>query len=194
MTGSLERPSQGALENRKASEARNDERDAVRSARVALVGAHKIEMQIMLARHASERRHVIGVTRAAAASARSGVMRMIAAKYADKLARVFDSGDAQSAYAARERLQLEEAIETAQATLAMARMNSDSRGSVLIALRTTQRAERQGLSIRQRRQRAVLGVVLASRRRAFRGIARPPAVTPARSAFRLHRNHIEKHR
>lgn len=150
-------------------------------------------MQIMLARHASERRHVIGVAHAAAVSERSGVMRAIAAKYADKLSRVFDSGDARAAYAARERLKLEEAIETAQATLAHARTNSDGRKSALAALRTTQRAERHGLSIRQRRQRAVLGVVLASRRRAFRGDAGLAAVAPTRQAFRFHRRHLDKH-
>ncbi len=147
----------------------------------------------MLARHAAERRHVTDAARTTAASERSGVMRAIAAKYADKLARIFDSGDARSAWAARERLKLEEAIETAQATLALSRTNAAGRRAVLAALKTTQRAERQGLSIRQRRQRAVLGVVLATRRRVLRGDkGGVTAVVPARQAFRLHRHHLDK--
>lgn len=151
-------------------------------------------MQLMLARHAAERRQVIGAARAAASSERAGFMSAIAAKYADKLARVFDSGDARSAWAARERLKLEEAIETAQATIALTRTTADRRRSTLAALRTTQRAERHGLSTRQRRQRAVLGALLSSRRRPFHGSAGVSSVMPARQAFRLRRHYHDKRR
>jgi hypothetical protein len=173
LTGSLERPSQGAQENRKAAnrkdiDTRRSERDAVRSARAALVGLHRAEMQIMVARHGAERRHVVEAARASASALRAATTEAITAKYAERLARIFDSGDARCAWSARERLKLEEAIEMAQAMLAVGRATAESRRSMLAALRITHRAERGGLAERQRRQRAVLAVLLGRLRRASR--------------------------
>ena len=194
LTGSLERPSQGALENRKARETRSsNDRDAVSAARKALVGVHRAEMRVMVARHAAERRHILATARGEAAAEQSAIMRAIAAKYSDRLARVFDSGDARSAWAARDRLKLEEAIETNQATLASARSAAHGRRSKLAGLRTTQRAERQGLSVRQRRQRSVLSVHLSGRRRAFGAGSATAVAQPTRAAFRLHRRRLDKH-
>ena len=192
LTGFLERPSQGAPENRKAAnrkdvENRTSERDAVRSARAALVGLHRAELQIMVARHGAERRHVIEAARASASALRAATTQAITAKYADRLARIFDSGDARSAWAARDRLKLEEAIEMAQASLSMARSGAERRTATLAALRVAHRAERQGLAIRQRRQRATLGVLLNARRPRTIGHTRSVATAPARSAFRFQR-------
>jgi hypothetical protein len=135
---------------------------------VALVGLHRAEMQIMVARHGAERRHVIEGARASASALRAATTQAITAKYADRLARVFDSGDARSAWAARDRLKLEEAIEMAQATLAAGRSTAEARRSTLAALRITHRAERHGLAERHRRQRGMCAVLLGRLRRAAR--------------------------
>lgn len=190
VTGSLERPSQGAPENRKATEAAKAERDQIAAARSALVGTHKAQTVLLLARHAAERRHVLLDARAMAAAHRSTVMSAITAKYADRLARVFDSGDARSAYAARERLKLEEAIEIAQVSLAMSRSSSAARQSRTAALKVTQRSERQGLALQQRRQRAVLAVMLGHLRHRGRAATRvtpEPARVSVRLPWRQHR-------
>jgi hypothetical protein len=181
VTGSLERPSQGAPENRKASETRQSDRDPIKGARHALRGLHAAERQVMLARHAAERRQALDAAGAAAASERSTAVQAISAKYADKLVRVFDSGDARSAHAARERLKLEEAIELAGFQLAHGRRAGEARRTVLAGLRITQRSERHGLTLRQRRQRAVLSVFFTAHRR--RISAHRPA--PDHSATRL---------
>jgi hypothetical protein len=118
----------------------------------------------MLARHAAERRALVEAGRASAGSVRDLARRHLAAKYAEKLARVFDSADAAASWAARERLKLEEAIESAQLDLANTRSETDAVRSALSGLRQQQRAERQGLAHRQRRQRAVLGVIVTARR------------------------------
>lgn len=199
LTGFLERPSQGAPENRKAGhrdirEAKRAERDPVQSARAALRGGHAAERQLLAARHAAERRAVLEAGRAAAGFARDMARRLLAAKYADRLARVFDSGDARAAWAARERLKLEEAIETAHLDLAHARSESDALRSSLSGLRLGQRAERQGMAQRQRRQRAMLGVIVSRRRRAFRAEVRPALAAPTRRLFRSSRQTPEKHR
>ena len=187
LTGSLERPSQGALENRKAREKRSsNDRDAVSAARKALVGVHRAEMQVMVARHAAERRHILATARGEAAAEQSAIMRAIAAKYSDRLARVFDSGDARSAWAARDRLKLEEAIETAQMSLASAQTSAHGRRAALAGLRITQRAERQGLSVRQRRQRAMLGVILSARRRG-RPVPQSTSIVGPRRTGRVYR-------
>ena len=190
LTGSLERPSQRPLETRKATEAAKADRDQIKAAGAALAGTHNAQMVLLLARHAAERRHVLLDARAIAAAQRSTVMSAITAKYADRLARVFDSGDARSAYAARERLKLEEAIEIAQVSLAMSRSSGDIRQSRSAALKVTQRSERQGLALQQRRQRAVLAVVLGHLRhrdRAATQVPPGPARVSVRLPWRLHR-------
>ena len=147
-------------------------------------------MALMLARHAAERRHVLLDARAMAVAQRSAVMTAITAKYADRLARVFDSGDARSAYAARKRLKLEEAIEIAQANLAMSRCSSAVRQSRTAALKVTQRSEQQGLALQQRRQRAVLAVMLGHLRHRGRPATQvppEPARVSVRLPWRLHR-------
>jgi hypothetical protein len=172
LTGFLERPSQGAQENRKAinrkdADARTTERDQIKASRGALNSAHRAEQKLMLARHAAELRHLIDGARAQAAAYRSSMLAAVTIKYAERLARVFDSGDAKSAWAARERLKLEEAIEIAQLRMTSDRDHGNSLRSLVAALRVSQRGERHGLTLRQRHQRAVLGVLL-------RRIGRPP--------------------
>ena len=134
----------------------------------------------MVARHGAERRHVVESARASASALRTATTQAITAKYADRLARVFDSGDARSAWAARDRLKLEEAIEMAQAMLAVGRTTADGRRSGLAALRITHRAERGGLAERQRRQRAMSAVLLGRLRRA----SREPPHGPRAGAYR----------
>jgi hypothetical protein len=184
LTGSLERPSQGAQENRKAADASKTKRDQIKAARSALLSAHRAEQKLVIARHAAERQHVIDASRALAAAHRSSLMAAISSKYAERLARVFDSADAKSAWSARERLKLEEAIEIAQAMLAVGRTTAERRRSTLAALRSTHRAERGGLTERQRRQRAMSAVLLGRLRRALREPPHGPPHGPRAGAYR----------
>ena len=158
MTGPLERPSQGALENRKAEQKIQPTHRSIAIARKTTAAIGAAELQLLLARQRALRtatmQSVSGALAARHASATAAIIGRFAARRA---AIAGDVGPAQRT-AALARIAEEEATELARQALVHGAEKRALRQATLAPILLSQRAERRQLRKLQRRARAVQAI------------------------------------
>ncbi len=149
MTGQTERPSRSPPENRKAKAS------PPRNAKAALLGLHRAEQQLLLASQSAERKATLQRLRAQAAVERTIARQAITDKYVRMIAAMPAALAPTERTAMLARLRLEEASEVAQLTQALAQQQAKASRGAMLDLAQRHRAQRAGLRVSQRRQRAV---------------------------------------
>jgi len=165
VAGALERPSQGAPENRKAKnrsviETAGTERDALASVRQTLVSIHAAERQLQVASQLAERRQAVQAVDAALQSQNASRIAAVIARFAGRRAGVAELADPAARAAAMRQLASEEANELARLALEHAAEKRQSRRVVMASMGGTHRAARRSLQQSQRHQRAGIAVLL----------------------------------
>jgi hypothetical protein len=158
VTGPLERPSQGAPENRKAADYRKPIRDVVRNARRALSSVMAAEMQLLIAAQRDERARAISAVQAGLRSQHASATAAVVARFADRRTALMHIADPGARRSAAQRLALEEASELACLVIEHAAETRRLRNRVLAVLLLSQRAARTGLRQSQRYQRACAAI------------------------------------
>ncbi|MFM9829515.1 MAG: hypothetical protein ACKVOB_12350 [Sphingomonas sp.] len=160
MTGPLERPSQGAPENRKAAEQRSHQRDAGRAARRAVHSIHAAERELQRATHMAERRQVIAAVDGSLQALHASRIAAVIARFAGRRAAVADLADPAARAAALRQLAAEEASELARLALEHAAEKRQARKAALGTLNSAHRAARRTREQRQRREKAGVAIQL----------------------------------
>ena len=160
VTGTLDRPSQGALENRKAAEQRKTGSNPVRSARRTVASIHSAELQLLAAAQRAARRQVIGVVDAALRGRHASAVALVVGRFADRRAALSSISDAGARIAAGRQLAAEEANELARLALEHAAEKRQLRKAATTPLVAAHRAARRALRQSLRRQRVVVAVQL----------------------------------
>lgn len=163
VTGALERPSQHSPENRKA-EQRSDPHDAQRSARALLRSAHAAERQFQHAAQLDERHHLRAGLLAEARRSFAIASALIDARFADRRRALADISDANARAAAAQQITLEQRAEHDQLATTHRQTVRALRRAAQQPLALRHRGERRALSLGQRHQRAVLGIILQKMR------------------------------
>ena len=181
MTGPLDRPSQGALENRKASDLVRPAKDGVRTVRRTVSSMHAAERQLLFAGQQTERKQVIAAINAGLRSQHGARVAAVVSRFADRRAAVAQMIDSGARAAASQQLATEEANELARLALEHASEKRHLKQAALAQLKSVHKAARQSLMQGQRRQRAGLSVQLRSlRSRPDLGRARRSSLPPLR--------------
>ena len=165
VTGPLERPSQGAPENRKAShrqdvEYRKPQRVVLRSARRAHSSILAAEMQLLVAAQRDERHRALAAIDAGLRSQHASQTAAVIARYAGRRAALAQIAEPTTRAAAAHRLAAEETAELASLALEHAAEKRRTKNSVLSSLIPSHRAARRALRQHQRRQRMATAVRL----------------------------------
>lgn len=194
VTGALERPSQGAPENRKATnrsviETARSERDALRSLRQTLVSIHAAERQLQAAGQLAERRQAVQAVDAALHSQQASRIAAVIARFAGRRAGVAELADPAARAAAMQQLGSEEANELARLALEHAAEKRQARRAVLASVSGTHRAARRSMQERQRHQRAGFAVQLRAWR-PRRNAGRQSALAKRRASISWRRRGI----
>lgn len=159
VTGALERPSQHSPENRKADDRRKPQ-DERKSARVSLRSAHLAERQFQFAAQHAERQHTLASLLAATDQSRSIALAVVDARFAERRRLIALIADPNARAAAERQLALELSAEHSQLAQQHRHAMRALRNALLQPLSQRHRSERRSLTIRQRHQRGVLGVIL----------------------------------
>lgn len=152
MTGSLDRPSQGALENRKA-----ELEPAVR-VRLAWRSVHGAAMALLLARQRSERRRLTLTLSAELAVTDAQERTALRQKYAGRRGGLVQMASAVEREATRTRLAMEEADELALLEAAQRSRRKARRRALKSTMPARHRAERKALQAEQRHQRVLVAI------------------------------------
>ena len=182
MTGPLERPSQGALENRKAADLKWHQRDAARTARHAVQSIHAAERDLQRAAHMAERRQVIAAVDGSLQALHASRIAAVIARFAGQRSALANIADPAARAAALRQLAAEEASELARLALEHAAETRQARKAVLRSFNAAHRAARRTRQQRQRREKAGVAILL----RGFRsqsGGARAWAVGRSRASI-----------
>ena len=177
MTGALDRPSQGALENRKAVHRDNNPTSrsvpqTVRLARRTVRSIHAAEVELLVADQSAERRRSIAAIDAMLRSQHASRIAAVTARFADRRAALGAMLDPALRAAAARRLEAEETAEITSLALAHGAERGRERRAVLASLAAVHKTARRALRRRQRHQRAGYAVVL--------GRLRPTALRAAK--------------
>lgn len=132
----------------------------VRSARRALLALQDAERVLALARDRATRTSLIQAIAARHAASQAQATAAITDRYARQIAALAASTPRHELSAALERLKREEAGELSQHFLAGSSRLEEEQRAVTAAFRTTTRALRRDRSLRHRRERAHLAIVL----------------------------------
>ena len=177
MTGPLERPSQGAPENRKAEIRERSQSDVLRAARRAFASISVAEMQVLVAAQRDERSRALAAIDAGLRSQHASQTAAVVARFADRRAALDQITDAGARAAAAHRLAAEETAELARLALEHAAEKRRLKTSIVSSLAVTHRAEQRRLRLNQRRQRMGTAVRLQQLRPRMRSNeTRTPAV------------------
>lgn len=162
VTGPLERPSQGAPENRKADTEirvqRRPSRDVIKGARRAVVSLSQAEMQVLVAAQRDERQRTLAAVEGGLRSQHASQTAAIVGRFADRRAAVFAMIDNGGHGAVLARLAAEETAELARLAVEQAGERRRLRQSTLAALSGTHRAARRSLRTHHRHQQLTMAV------------------------------------
>lgn len=159
VTGALERPSQHSPENRKADD-RRPPQDERKSARVSLRSAHLAERQLQFAAQHAERQQTLASLLTATDQSRVMALAVVDARFAERRRLLAQIADPNARAAAERQLALEQSAEHSQLAQQHRHAVRALRTASMQPLSLRHRSERRSLTIRQRHQRGVLGVIL----------------------------------
>lgn len=164
VTGPLDRPSQGAPENRKASElihdARRPVRHGIRSARRTVRSIHVAEDELQAAAQAAERRRALAAVDAGLRSKHASRVAAVVSRFADRRAALAYITDTGTRAAMIRQIAAEEANELARLAVEHAAEKRHLKRQVLTNINSKHRELRRRLRQRQRHQRASVAVQL----------------------------------
>jgi hypothetical protein len=166
VTGALERPSQGAPENRKAAEDRRPGLDLVRGTRRALTSLAAADMQVLVAAQRDARNRALSALTAALGAAHGSQRASVVALYAARRAAAASISDPVARKAAILSLVQEEAAELARLAVAHAQERRRLTQETLAALGLAHRAARLSHRRASRRTKIVMVIRMTSKVRA----------------------------
>lgn len=176
MTGPLERPSQGAPENRKAEHRspHREQRGVSSSAALRLV--HRAEMDLLIAAQRAARQSAFRAIDAALGAHNSSAAAAVVHRFAEQRAALAGL-DANARAAALRRISAEEATELARLAITHAAEKRALKGATMQAMGPAQKNARNALRRSSRRQRIVFAVSIRpiphTRTETTGGYARP---------------------
>ena len=152
VTGPLERPSQGAPENRKAEEARHRQPIKTR-ARNALAGLLRSDMSLLVAAQYAERQQAIASLEAALAALLASSVAAVVAQFGARKSELAPTLDPVTRAAEMRRLMSDEVAELARLITDHASRLQRERRRVQSEILPAQRAARRALNQSHRRQK-----------------------------------------
>lgn len=162
VTGSLDRPSQEASENRKASIRERTRPTSLNSARLAIASLLEVEMKLLVAAQRAARSQIFASIDAACADLHTARTTAVLSRFAARRAAVAQSGNPAQQKAALDRIAIEETTELAALALELAAQKRRRRNETIAPLLPIQRDARLALRRAHRRQRAVAAIRLRS--------------------------------
>ena len=184
MTGTLERPSQGAPENRKAADHRRQDTDLKKGARRALAALADADMQLLVAGQQQVRRQALSSIDAALGASHASQRAAVVARYGNRRSALGSIADAGTRNAALLQLIAEEAAELARLALALADDKQRLKRETVAAMVIVQRGVRQAVWRKNRHGRLAMAISQQPPRRSIVAETVERQAVPARFRHR----------